>query len=165
MDFSEHQTFIENFFELQTTVPSLETFRSNITLQFICFFVFTSLCYIGSVCFIAVYFPEGMLFSLHYQVMTMIVHAQSFQILEFSKMIEQQLQAFNGIAIGKLNENGQKNLKQTIVKIFEHVEQSNKAFSSVMLLSLFWVYASILSNLHWIGLSFLGEQNATFLGK
>lgn len=95
----------------------------------------------------------------------MIVHAQSFQILEFSKIIEQQLQAFNGIAIGKLNENGQKNLKQTIVKIFEHVEQSNKAFSSVMLLSLFWVYASILSNLHWIGLSFLGEQNATFLGK
>lgn len=165
MDFSVHQSFIENFFQLQKTFPSLETLRGNITSQFACFSMLTSLCYVGSVCFTAFYNTDGLLFSLHYQVMTMIVHAQSFQILEFSKISEHQLQAFNGIKIGKLNENGLKTLKGTIIDIFGHVQQSNKVFSSVMVLTLFWIYSSVLSNLHWIGLSFLGEQNATCLGK
>lgn len=163
--FTVHQAFIEHFFKLHKDFPTLKTFRSKITLQFLGFFVVMVLGYFGSIYLTATCCPDMFLFSLQYQVMTMIVHAQSFQILVISRMIEQQLKSFNSIDTGKFNENGQKCFKKTIVKIFEHVEQCNGIFSSSMLLTLFWVYTSLLSNLHWIGISFLGDQNANFFGN
>lgn len=165
LHFKLHQKFIEHYFELQKSFPQLEAFKKNVTLQFVFFSSIFVTSYIGSASFTAACCPENLLFSFQYQIMTMIVHAQSFQILIFSKMIEHKINLFTCIRIENLSKSGQKCLKKTIVKTFESVEKYNKIFSASMLLTLSWIYTSLLSNLHWIGIYFLGDKSANLTGK
>lgn len=154
--FQNNQDFILKNFSLVEEPKSLE---KCITIFFIQYFCVMLASYIGIIICMGTFLPDEKLYCAQYVVLTFVIHAQSFQILAYSKLITFQLKLFNAIDTKQLDKIGQKKFKNTLFSVFEFADKVNRIFSASLLTALFYVYMSLLGNLHWFFMSILSDTH------
>lgn len=155
--FHRNQEFMLKFYSPR---KSTESIHESVTKHFYYFFSAMLASYAAIVVTFRIYWPDWKLYCVQYVVMTFIIHAQSFQILAYSKLIRFQMKLFNSIATEKLSFKGQEEFRSSLLLIFEFVQKVNNTFSASLLAVMCYVYMSVLSNLHW---SFMSLVEMTHL--
>lgn len=141
---------LKNFSFQEGVVKSL---NKSDTKHFLYFFSAMLGSYAGIAITLRIWWPDLKFYCAQYVVLTFIIHAQSYQILAYSKLIRFQLKEFNNIVIEQLELKGQESLRKKLLKIFEFVEKVNKTFSPSLLIIMAYFYMSVLSNFHWLSMS------------
>lgn len=149
-EFHKNQEFMLRKFSARESTESLS---KSVKKFFCCFFFLMLGSYAGITVTFWIIWPDFKLWCAQYVVMTFIIHAQSFQILAYSKLIHFQLKIFNVIAIEKLDLKGQEDFRKTLLTIHEFSEKVNRTFAAPLLAVISYFYISVLSNLHWFFMS------------
>lgn len=89
---------------------------------------------------------------------------QCLQIYTFVRAIEERLEVLSRIKVKDFKANEEK-FKDGLMQIHEAVQDINKCFAFSFFLSFLWLYASILNNLHWIGIFLIGVSYAHYEGN
>lgn len=148
--FHKNQDFMLTNFSSQKSTESVD---KSVTKHFFYFFSAMLVSYTGMTVCCLIFWPNLKFWCAQYVVMKIVIHAQTFQILAYSKLIRFQLELFNEIATDQLDLNEQENFRKTLFMIFDFAEKVNKTFSASLLLVMSYFYMSFLSDLHWIFMS------------
>lgn len=106
-----------------------------------------------------------MRYLIQFLCIALIIHHESFQLFIYSKSIEERLRTLSEIKFEDLEYRKTVfDIHKALVQIYEIVQEIDNCFAASLLANFFWLYGSILTNLHWIGLSLLGISFASVTG-
>lgn len=160
--FHKNFEFIQKrFFPLKNP----KSLNKSVSIQFCCLFSVLLISSIGIIICMQLYFPDEKLYSLQYIMLTVLVQAQSFQILAYSKLIRFQLKLLTSIAAESLDLNGQESLRKAFLMVFDCAEKINEIFSFALLSTMFWMYLSLLGNLYSSFVCIIIDEYAQLIGR
>lgn len=145
--FRKNQNYIKFNFPMDDRSQNL---KKCVTKLFLRFFTAMLFSYIGVAFCTLLFFPEGKLYCAQYILLTAFIHAQSFQIFAYSKMISFQLKHLNFVIFERFDVNAQEIFRKALMQVFTFVDQTNKTFSAALLTAMFWLYLTFLDNLYFL---------------
>lgn len=109
---------------------------------------------------------EIIVYGFQYVSMNHIIHVQCLQIYIFAKSVEERLRILSDLELLRNNNlHSLSCIKRGLVDLCDVVRDINECFSSSLCLIYILLYGSVISNLHWIGISLLGETKKRCEGK
>lgn len=108
--------------------------------------------------------PQFVSYAWQYTAANFIIHFHCFQILIFTKGVEERLSNLSELIANEISFSSHVDIKTELIHVHDIVQEINKCFGSSLLITYFWLYGSILSNLHWIGISLIGVPFASIKG-
>lgn len=148
-----------------TVKKSVTTRQTSERMLFVAFLVMTTFNFVFCLLNAIIYLPVLFYFSLQYQIFSVTINVQCFQILCFANAFTNQLKALSAVDGNKISVYGLKAFKSNLISIHEIGADISKCFNLPMFLVTLWIFFSVLTNLHWIGAFFFGNPNAGIAGK
>lgn len=108
--------------------------------------------------------PQFVSYAWQYVAVNFIIHFHCFQILIFTRGVEERLRNLRELSGTEISSLSPDDIKTGLIHVHDIVQEINKCFGSSLLITYFWLYGSILSNLHWIGISLIGVPFASIEG-
>lgn len=128
-------------------------------------FIFVSfLSFVGSITNALIHVPHFFGLYLQYEIFTITLNVQNFQILTYANMILEELKASNQIDLDKLNRRGLRKFKANLVDIQSMVQEISNCLQLPILCTTFWNFFSVLEDSTLIVIYFLGNYSAGLFG-
>lgn len=158
-----HGKSLEAHFESKTIDKPSRQLSANkfITL----FFVIAVLSFVCLMLNAFIYTPISLSFYFQYQIFSVTINVQCFQIFLYSEMVRSELKVLGMVDVNKLGANELQIFKRMIVQTHGMIDDVIKVFDFPMLLVTMWNFFAVLTNLNWIAEYFLGNPNASVTGE
>lgn len=154
---------IKENFECNKFTNSLSLINENRLLILFCTATLLHL-----ICFLlnaVIFTPELVWYNLQYQVFTITIYVQCFQIFIFSKMVQNELQVLSTVELNASTPENLVNFKTCLIWVHEIVGDISDCFNLPMFFVALWIFYSVLSNAYFLGAYFFGIPNSSLAGK
>lgn len=155
---------LDNFLNQRFNVPNNNKLFARILRNY--FLIYWTLMVISYISLISNAYVQSntyIRYTWHYISLNFIVHLQCFQFFTFATLIETRLKVLSEVDVESIEQAA--NFKKALTKAKEISQKSCNCFSSSILITSFWLYGSIVSNMHWIGLALLGASYSNYMGE
>lgn len=147
------------------TTSIYKKLKKDVAKDFATFFVIIWMVLIAYMMFTYFFSLNSIDYGWQYAIINHIIYIQCFQIFIYTSAIEKRLDVMSRIKLNMCSAIKLHKFKQGLIQLQDILCYAKKCFSFSLLFSYFWLYGSILSNLHWIGSSLLGITVSNYGGK